>query len=343
MRIMNIKVRKIRKDAQIPIRASDGAVGYDVFASRVLDKKTKEVIQNLPVEIPPGGSTIIGIGVQMAIPFPWQAEIRPRSGLASKFDIELSNSPGTIDPDFRGEAGCLLRNRGDAPFVVEKDMRVAQLIFSRTELPVLEEALELPATRRGSGGFGVTGLFGAGLGTKEYEEAVREIDKYYMGMALAAAENSRCVRGVKKIKGKYERDAQGKLVGQTRKFGCVIVGDDNIIAHGFNAQFPGSPRCEEVGCLRDEFGIPSGTQLEKCRAMHAEWWAITNMCRTGSSRGAQGGSMYLNTEPCEICAAIITGLELDALVMLEGVYPTNGTRIVREAGVNTRYVKILKI
>lgn len=337
---MNIKVKKIREDAQIPIRASDGAGGYDVFASRVLDKSTKEVVQDLPVEIPPGGSILIGTGVKMAIPWPHEAQVRPRSGLATKYDIELSNSPGTIDSDFRGEAGVLLRNRGSKPFVVEKHMRIAQLIFSKVEAPILEEAEELPPTRRGPGGFGATGLFGFGLGIEEYERVIEEADRYYMDMALSAAERSRCVRGVKKVNGEYQRDAEGNLVGRTRKFGCLIVVDDNIVAHGFNAQRPGAPLCEEVGCLREELGIPSGTQLEKCRAMHAEWWAITNMCRTGSSRGAQEGTMYLNTEPCEICASIITGLGLDAVVMLEGVYHTNGTRIVREAGINTRYVRI---
>ncbi len=69
---MNIKIKKIRKDAKIPIRASDGAVGYDVYASRVLNKSTKEVIQDLPVEILPCGSVLIGIGVQMAVPWPYQ-------------------------------------------------------------------------------------------------------------------------------------------------------------------------------------------------------------------------------------------------------------------------------
>lgn len=157
---MVIKVQKIRKDAKVPIRASDGAVGYDVFASRVLDRQTKEPIQDLPVTIPPNGSVLIGIGVKMAVPLSYQCEMRPRSGLASQHDIELSNSPGTIDPDFRGEAGVLLRNRGDKLFVVEKNMRIAQLIFTPVELPILEEVERLPSTVRGEGGFGSTGLYG---------------------------------------------------------------------------------------------------------------------------------------------------------------------------------------
>lgn len=337
---MNIKIRKIRDDAKAPIRASDGAVGYDVFASRILDKNTKEVIGELPARIPAGGSVLIGIGVQMAIPWLHEAQVRPRSGLASKHNIELSNSPGTIDPDFRGEAGVLLRNRGDESFIIEKDMRIAQLIFSKVEIPVLEEATELPSTRRGSLGFGGTGLFGTGLGVEQYNESIQERDRYYMRITLSVSEYSRCVRGVKKISGEYERDSEGKLIGQTRKFGCLIVNrGDNIIAHGYNAQFPGSSRCEEVGCLREELGIPSGEQLEKCRAMHAEWWAITNMCRTGSATGALGATVYLNAEPCEVCAKIITGLGIEAMVLLAEVYPTNGTEIIKNAGINVRYIK----
>ena len=336
---MNIKVRKIREDAKIPIRASDGAVGYDVFASKVLDKFTKEVIQDLPVEISPGGDVLIGIGVQMAVPWPYQCEMRPRSGMASKYDIELSNSPGTIDPDFRGEAGVLLRNRGDKPFVVEKNMRIAQLIFSKVEVPILEDAEELPPTRRGSQGFGATGLLGSGFGTGEYDERVRKMDEYYMKIVLAAAERSMCVRGVKRIDGKYERDEKGNLIGQTRKFGCIIVKNDNIIAQGFNDQYPGSPKCAEVGCLREKLKIPSGTKLEICRAMHAEWWAITNLARSGAGASTNGAIMYVNAEPCEICAKIITGLGVETVVLLEGIYPTNGISILREGGINIRYVK----
>jgi len=333
-------MKKIRESAKIPIRASDGAIGYDVFASIVLDRQTKKIISVLPVEIPPGGAVLIGIGVKMAIPWQYEAQVRPRSGLASKFDIELSNSPGTIDPDFRGEAGVLLRNRGDKPFIVEKDMRVAQLIFSKVEVPILEEADKLPSTKRNSGGFGSTGLFGAGLGVTDFEAGIRERDCYYMGLVLAAAEKSRCVRGVKRIGKKYKRGIDGKLVGQTRKLGCVIVGkEDNIIAHGFNAQYSGAPKCEEVGCLREELIIPSGEQIEKCRAMHAEWWAITNALRSGSG-SVKGADIFLNAEPCEICAKIITGLGIETMILLAGVYPTNGTQIIRDAGINVRYIEM---
>ena len=324
----------------LPIRASDGAVGYDVFASYVLDKKTKEPTKDLPVEIPPGGSVLIGIGVRLAVPWPFQCEVRPRSGLASKHDIELSNSPGTIDPDFRGEAGALLRNRGADFFTVEKNMRIAQLVFSKTEIPILEEAEELPRTRRDTGGFGSTGLMGIGLGTVDYDEAVRAADEYYMRVVLAIADRSTCVRGVKRIGGVYERDEKWMLVGQTRKFGAIIVKNDNIIAQGFNDQYAGSKKCTELGCLREEMQIASGTQIEKCRAMHAEWWAITNPNRMDSAPSLRDAVLYVNAEPCEICAKIITGTGIETVVMLEGVYPANGLQILKDAGINIRYIKL---
>ncbi|MDD5433407.1 MAG: deaminase [Candidatus Pacebacteria bacterium] len=245
-----------------------------------------------------------------------------------------------MDPDFRGQIGVLLRNRGDQVFVVEKGMRIAQLIFSQVEIPNFEIVDQLSGTKRGEGGFGSTGLKGKGLGTDDYDAHQRELDEYYMTIVLATAERSRCVRGVKKIDGHYQRDDRGKLVGQTRKFGCIIVKGDNIIAIGFNDQYPGSLKCEDVGCLREESGIASGTQLEKCRAMHAEWWAITNLTKNVGGASAEGATMYVNAEPCEICAKIIAGLKIDTLVLLEGVYPTNGLNILKEAGVNVRYVKL---
>lgn len=336
---MQIKAKKIREGAIIPIRASDGAVGYDVFASVILDRKTKEIIGDLPMALAPGETVLIGIGVQMAVPFPYQCETRPRSGLETKYDIRLFNSPGTVDPDFRGEAGILLHNHSDQPFTIEKNMRIAQMVFSKFEVPVFEEVESLPETKRGIGGFGSTGFQGQGIGTEDFNKKQAEADKYYMNMAIAAAENSRCIRGVKKVNGQLERNSKGELIGRTRKFGCIIVKDDNIIGHGFNDQYTGSSKCEKAGCLREELGIPSGTELEICRAMHAEWWAITSVVRTGAG-STKGAAMYITAEPCKNCAKIITGLGLEAVVVPEGVYPNNGLSIIKEAGINIRFVKI---
>ena len=339
---MLIKIKKIVPEAKIPERASNQAVGYDVWALRVLDKETKEPIGELPVMVEPGGSVLIGIGVQFAIPSSVQCEVRPRSGLASKHDIELSNSPGTIDPDFRGEAGILLRNRGSKPFKVEKGMRVAQLVFSDVLIPIFEETGELPPSVRGVGGFGSTGLLGIKEGTEIYQREVEKMDRFYMEMAIAASKRSNCIRGAQKFPdGTLKRDKQGNLIGSTRRFGCVIVKDDNVISFGYNAQYPGSKLCEEVGCLRDELKIPSGTQLEKCRGVHAEEMAFSKLTVSGVGVSTRGATIYLNSAPCELCAKSIAQKEIGTVVVLKGVYPEEeGITILKKAGVDVRFLEL---
>ena len=204
-----LKVRKVRPDAKIPIRASDGAIGYDVYASIVFHSYDKKQTAELPIVINPGEKALIGIGVAMAIPWPFQAEVRPRSGIATKFKVQLLNSPGTIDPDFRGEAGCLLHNVGDTPFTVEKDMRIAQLIFTRVEIPEIVEVDELLDTKRSAGGFGHTGLIGEGLGTEQYDNEIEAIDRTYLEIAQAIGKRTPAQQG------------------------CVIVQDDTIISQGY--------------------------------------------------------------------------------------------------------------
>jgi len=343
MPIGAIRVFKIDPKAKIPCRASDGAIGYDVVAFHELDRKTKEVIGGLPVTIGPGEAKLIGTGVIMAIPWPYEAQVRPRSGLASVFDMELSNSPGTVDPDFRGVIGVLLRNRGEQPFTVKTGMRVAQLIFSRVEIPDLVEVKskdELPSTRRGEGGFGSTGLLGIGLGTGEYDRQQEQLDRYFMEIVLATAGRSNCVRGCRRKKdGQYMRSKKGGLIGQKRRYGCVIAKDQRMVASGFNAQYPGSSICSEVGCLRDQLGIPSGQQIEKCRAVHAEQMAISAAARSGVS--IEGATMYVNAEPCLVCARQIAGSGIECLVILKGGYgDTHGLHIIREAGIKVREISL---
>ena len=97
----------------------------------------------------------------MEIPFPFFADLRPRSGLASKYHITVTNAPGTLDPDYRGEAAAVIHNLGKEVFYIEKNMRIAQLVFLRAEIPMLHEVSchsALNGTARGAGGFGSTGL-----------------------------------------------------------------------------------------------------------------------------------------------------------------------------------------
>jgi dUTP pyrophosphatase len=110
------------------------------------------------VDIPPGARMLIPCGFRIAVPKGHEAQVRPRSGLASRNGITVINTPGTIDADYRGEVKVALVNLGDAPFTVERGMRIAQLLITpvpRVEWRVVEA---LPDSMRGSGGFGHTGL-----------------------------------------------------------------------------------------------------------------------------------------------------------------------------------------
>lgn len=336
---MIIKYKRLFPDAKAPRRASKGAVGYDVYAYHVQARDDKrEHLQDLPVTIEPGKAVLIGIGIAMAVPFPSECEVRPRSGLANKFDIELSNSPGTIDPDFRGEAGILLRNRGENPFVVDKDMRIAQIIFNEIQVPVFKEVEDLPATSRAAGGFGSTGLRDIALGDDEYLQEQLRLDKYFLNIAhMGASQLSNCLRGVRRDgQGNYMKDAAGVYLGATRRFGCVIVKDGVIVAQGFNQRT--SECSEECGCVRDREKIPSGTSLERgCK--HAEVDAIQNHGRVGGAP-LEGATVYVNAEPCHMCATLLSGCGIAAVVVPIGVYPTNGLKYLEECGVEIRRIPL---
>lgn len=100
---------------------------------------------------------LIPAGIFIALPFGYEAQVRPRSGLALKHGITIVNSPGTIDSDYRGEIGIILCNQGKDGFVVERGMRIAQLVVQPVIHAELEEVTELENTHRGEGGFGHTG------------------------------------------------------------------------------------------------------------------------------------------------------------------------------------------
>ena len=100
---------------------------------------------------------LIPTGLFIALPFGYEAQVRPRSGLALKYGITLVNSPGTIDSDYRGEIGIILCNHGPGKFLVERGMRIAQLVVQPVVRAELEEVAELEETHRGEGGFGHTG------------------------------------------------------------------------------------------------------------------------------------------------------------------------------------------
>jgi len=110
-----------------------------------------------PVVLQPGDRALIPTGIKMALPDGYEAQIRPRSGLAYKHGITVLNSPGTIDADYRGDVGVLLINHGQEPFTVEDGMRVAQMVVAQYSQFQWEPVAGLNATDRGEGGFGSTG------------------------------------------------------------------------------------------------------------------------------------------------------------------------------------------
>jgi dUTP pyrophosphatase len=137
------------EDLPLPQYMSDGASGMDLYAS--VDKPTP-LAQN---EI-----KLIPTGIYIAVPHGYEAQVRPRSGLAFKHGLTIVNSPGTIDSDYRGEVGIILANMGAEPFVVERGMRIAQLVIQPVARAELVEVEELPPTKRSAGGFGHTGSTG---------------------------------------------------------------------------------------------------------------------------------------------------------------------------------------
>lgn len=132
-------------DLPLPERATPHAAGFDI-------RSAEDEVVLLPGEI-----RLVGTGLVMELPEGMECQVRPRSGLALKHGLTLPNSPGTIDPDYRGELRIILQNLGEAPVKLSRGERIAQLVFARFEAPELVEAGEVSETRRGEGGFGSTG------------------------------------------------------------------------------------------------------------------------------------------------------------------------------------------
>ena len=105
----------------------------------------------------PGHRALVPTGISVALPPGYEAQVRPRSGLASKHGVTVLNAPGTIDADYRGEVGVLLINHGDAPFAVRRGERIAQMVIAPVIRAELVTVVSLSATERGGGGFGSTG------------------------------------------------------------------------------------------------------------------------------------------------------------------------------------------
>lgn len=145
---LEIEIQRLPGNADLPLPSyqSEGAAGMDLHAA-----VTGEVT------LAPGAIAGVPCGFALAVPPGHEAQVRPRSGLAAKHGISLVNTPGTIDPDYRGEVKVLLINHGKEPFVVTRGMRIAQLLVLPVPRVAWKEVAQLPPTARGAGGFGHTG------------------------------------------------------------------------------------------------------------------------------------------------------------------------------------------
>jgi dUTP pyrophosphatase len=134
-------------DLPLPSYATEGAAGLDLLAA-----------VDVEVELKPGARFCVPCGIAIALPAGFEAQVRPRSGLALHHGVTVLNAPGTIDSDYRGEVKATLINHGETAFPITRGMKIAQLVIARHETVELHEVGKLPASERGAGGFGSTGL-----------------------------------------------------------------------------------------------------------------------------------------------------------------------------------------
>jgi dUTP pyrophosphatase len=148
MHEVTVRIKRLNPVSGNPLPAymTPHAAGMDLYA---------EIPDDIVIE--PGGRILVGTGIAIALPDGYEAQVRPRSGLALKHGITMLNSPGTIDADYRGEIGVIVVNHGNEPFVVRNGERIAQMVVAPVTRAELFEVEDLDETLRGSGGFGHTG------------------------------------------------------------------------------------------------------------------------------------------------------------------------------------------
>ena len=142
---MTVSFKRLVPDAVLPVYAHPGDAGMDLCSAETLT-------------VPPGGRALVRTGLVMALQPGFEAQVRPRSGLALKRGVTVLNTPGTIDEGYRGEVGVILANFGDDDFEVKKGDRIAQMVVSPVTRAEIREVTEVDSTDRGEGGFGSTGV-----------------------------------------------------------------------------------------------------------------------------------------------------------------------------------------
>jgi len=144
---VQVKVLPHGEGIPLPRYMSDHAAGMDLYAAVMED-----------LSIPPDSWKLVPTGLSLALPEGYEAQVRPRSGLALKQGVSVLNTPGTVDADYRGEVGVILMNHSKENLVVKRGDRIAQMIVNQIEKIEFEKVAELPSSERGAGGFGHTGV-----------------------------------------------------------------------------------------------------------------------------------------------------------------------------------------
>ena len=142
---MQLKIKKMCEEAKIPQYSHEGDSGMDLYSVE------DAVLQ-------PGETKLVKTGLQIAVPKGFEAQVRPKSGLAAKFGVTVLNTPGTIDSGYRGEIKVILVNTGDQVYEIEKGKKIAQMVIAKVEEAKIEVVEDLDNTTRKDGGFGSTGL-----------------------------------------------------------------------------------------------------------------------------------------------------------------------------------------
>jgi len=145
---VEIAVTRLPHNADLPLPAYETVQSAGMDLAAAID---------VPMTLSPGERTIVPTGLAIALPAGYEAQVRPRSGLAAKNGVTVLNTPGTVDADYRGEVKVILINLGDAAFEIERGMRIAQMVIAPVTQAAFAEVDALPETARGTGGFGSTG------------------------------------------------------------------------------------------------------------------------------------------------------------------------------------------
>jgi dUTP pyrophosphatase len=145
---VEIAVTRLLHNADLPLPAYETAQSAGMDLAAAIDA---------PITLSPGERSMVPTGLAIALPAGYEAQVRPRSGLAAKNGVTVLNTPGTVDADYRGEVKVILINLGDTAFEIERGMRIAQMVIAPITQAAFAEVDELPETARGTGGFGSTG------------------------------------------------------------------------------------------------------------------------------------------------------------------------------------------